>query len=371
MYKPISIRRTILFWTSALASAVLLLYILFPPAEPKNFEDFALGAQTKTVIGMFQGERVHCMKLEDMEDCLTHKDRRGLEKSVLWLGNSQLHAINQARKDHMPSSVYAAEKLRKENIDLITFSQPNASLTEHYILLEILNEITDFDALVLPAVFDDTREQSIRGWIKKNMHNDSFIQTLNRSQHGKLLLKEVEKDISTSTKTVQEISENLITKYIDQCCNWEKMRSFARGEVSLFIYKVRNFIFNINPNTTRSKIPNAYKKNINSLKEILKTVDREKMKIFIYIAPLRSDVEIPYNREEYEEFKLEVEFLAKKSGANFANLEELVEGSLWGMKESTNLKKDLEYDFMHYKVEGHKILADKIVQKISEVLDGL
>ena len=46
------------------------------------------------------------------------------------------------------------------------------------------------------------------------------------------------------------------------------------------------------------------------------------------------------------------------------SLEDLVPNNFWGQKASTNLKKNLEVDFMHFQENGHTILAKKIYSEI-------
>ena len=45
---------------------------------------------------------------------------------------------------------------------------------------------------------------------------------------------------------------------------------------------------------------------------------------------------------------------------NFKNFETIVPPNFWGDKQSTNLSKKTEIDFMHFRFEGHKILSDSL-----------
>ena len=59
----------------------------------------------------------------------------------------------------MPQNYFL--KLINKNYFLLTLSQPNANLQEHYILYRI-NNLINIDVLVLPIVFDDLRETNLR-----------------------------------------------------------------------------------------------------------------------------------------------------------------------------------------------------------------
>ena len=40
----------------------------------------------------------------------------------------------------------------------------------------------------------------------------------------------------------------------------------------------------------------------------------------------------------------------------------------WGLKTSTNIGQHIELDFMHFMYEGHKILADTLLNHINNIL---
>ncbi|MDX1476995.1 MAG: hypothetical protein R3301_04785, partial [Saprospiraceae bacterium] len=78
----------------------------------------------------------------------------------------------------------------------------------------------------------------------------------------------------------------------------------------------------------------------------------------IRIPPIRTDVQPPYDLQDYEKFKQEIEEIAAgHECVQFANFEEVVQPGNWGMKGSTIIGDSLELDFMHFSFEGHKELA--------------
>jgi lysophospholipase L1-like esterase len=92
----------------------------------------------------------------------------------------------------------------------------------------------------------------------------------------------------------------------------------------------------------------------------------EKIKVVLYTAPIRRNVELPYVPEEYEACKNQVKELARKTGAIYADLESLVPGEFWGKKGSTALNGTLELDFFHFQAAGHSILADALAELIRQ-----
>jgi hypothetical protein len=124
-------------------------------------------------------------------------------------------------------------------------------------------------------------------------------------------------------------------------------------------------IFGIKPTTKRKIIPIRYKRNLSAYEATLNLARENGIKVLVYIAPIRNDIDTPYLQSEYSKFKVDVKVLAEKYGANFSNLEGLVPSNLWGQKDSTGLgDKGGELDFMHFQAGGHKLLATKVNQLI-------
>ena len=73
---------------------------------------------------------------------------------------------------------------------------------------------------------------------------------------------------------------------------------------------------------------------------------------------------IPYDEDEYSNFKEEVATITRNAGGTFFNLEELVPNESWGTKESTGLARGPEVDFMHFQSEGHERLANAIDESL-------
>jgi lysophospholipase L1-like esterase len=90
--------------------------------------------------------------------------------------------------------------------------------------------------------------------------------------------------------------------------------------------------------------------------------------VLLYVAPIRDDVEIPYDLEEYARFKTEVERLSAAHGAIFLNLETLVPAAFWGMRKSERTGEDLEIDFMHFQGQGHRLLGEAIAEAVERWL---
>ncbi|HPU16433.1 MAG TPA: hypothetical protein PK808_10110, partial [Polymorphobacter sp.] len=80
---------------------------------------------------------------------------------------------------------------------------------------------------------------------------------------------------------------------------------------------------------------------------------RDHVRVIVYIPPLRQDVTPPYNPADYARFKADTKTLATRYGAVWVDIDAIVPGPLWGMKESPVTGGALELDFMHFQEPGH------------------
>lgn len=328
----------------------------------QDFSQAALNEDTKIVDVFFNGNQVHCFTIQEAEKCLEKLSKNKTSKKTLFLGNSQLHAVNQPTDSAKPVSVLLTDKLIKNNNMAVTFSQPNSSFSEQVVLLKTLLLKQNFDYFILPAVFDDTREGEIRAINKDIFLNDDYRKVLLQSAFISDLYGKKINTIQKGQLTVQDRSEKFIIQKINHFFKWENITSQLRGNISLLLYRARNSIFNIKPTTERKIIPSAYKQNILALNELLAIAKNHDLKTIVYVAPIRQDIKLPYKMSEYNKFKSDIRLISVKYGVDFLNLENIIAGPLWGLKVSSDLDGELEYDFMHFKEQGHEILAEKLFQ---------
>jgi len=342
-----------------------------------NFEEFALGSENTSSLEFVNNIQVHCYDLNNVNKCLEgYKNSRPDEEVVLWLGNSQLHSINQMKVKDLTAS----HLLHRFNIDnskyVITLSQPNANLQEHYILFEYLMEKLPIKTLVLPVVFDDMREDGIRNSLLEILKNKNIIKILNESNIGKkIYLNASDKDstgndLSALDGTIQEKVEIFLNTQLKSYWSIWNSREQFRGQLFTRIYFLRNSLLGINPSSVRKKIPGKYLKNFQALAAVLESAKKQKVEVLLYVVPLRNDVKIPYNIDEYKSFIEEIELLSKSSDTRFLNLENLVPSDYWGTKASTSNIGGQELDFMHFQAGGHQLLADIIYKELQKLWNG-
>jgi hypothetical protein len=314
--------------------------------DNQKFDQLALGDTTTKVTNYVNGKPILCSSFGQLDECLNYLKNKSFNKKILWIGNSQLDSVNQGKVGTTKTASHKVSKyFYDKNIGVITFAAPNISFQEYSVVIEYSKKKIDLDMIILPLVFDDTREDGIR---------KSF-----------LFNKEKNKNVQ---KTLQEIFESKIILYLDKQIKWNQIRSAAQGKIYTFLYQSRNLVFNIQPTSTRKSIKPIFDKNILSLEKILKKLKKENIKTILYVAPLRNDIQIPYSEVEYSHFKRFTENLSTKHSSYFYNLENIVPGFLWGEKPGTKIGVDKEVDFMHFKEQGHAILGKKIISLLDKLL---
>ena len=340
-------------------------------STPVNWAELALGKETFSPHVLLDGgvrvyakdnERaIHC---ESLVSCLERY--KASSSNVLWLGNSQLHAINQFKKTDRLASEILYHKLQKDGLDLLTISHPSANLQEHYVISEYVNANLNLDAVVVGIVFDDMREFGVRNDVANAFKDPNVLSSLNETSIGQRILlrhKEVldiEEEYGGLTETQQDKTEQFLNSELASVSKTWERRPYLRGLMFNAAYKIRNDVFNINPSTKRKIIRPRYADNLSALEQLLETYSSSETKVYVYIAPIRDDVEVPYVLAEYDRFKRDIEELAVAKNAVFKNFEDIVPPKFWGLKDATNTDGIPELDFMHYQYGGHKILSNAV-----------
>jgi hypothetical protein len=310
--------------------------------ENKKFDELALGQDNIFLNDKLLDNKILCNSLDNVSECILYLKK--YKTKILWIGNSQLHAVNQPDINAKLSSYIVSENLQKKEIGLVTFVAPNINFQEYLSVLIYFTKEVDLDYIILSLCFDDTREDNVR----KNLFNNE------------------EKITNSLEKRITNSLEKRITNYLEKKIQWNSIRQQAQGHTFDILYKLRNYIFNIGPTNKRRIIEPLYYKNINALEKTLEISKSKKIQSIMYITPIRNDVKMPYDAKEYTLFKTHVSNLSKRYNSNFYNLEKIIPNSFWGKKPSTTLSNIEEIDFMHFKQEGHIILSKYIIQILSQ-----
>jgi len=288
---------------AACVLAVFILYTVKPDTDVAFDQAAAAGADTGDYYARNGNFPVHCADARDIDDCINGLKFRAQNRAALWLGNSQLHAINQLKENEVSSAKSLHDTLLADGWDLLTLSQPNANLQEHYVLFEYMRQQVALDALLLPVVFDDTREDGLREHISSLAILPGVVKKLAGTQIGQELVDKssrVAEDSGVANRQLwQDRSEatlnSVMAKYIPLWSDRADLRSTA----IFALYRLRNSIFGISASTKRKVLPGPYSNNLAALNALLQSAQSAAVPTLVYIAPIRNDVELPYEQAEY------------------------------------------------------------------------
>jgi hypothetical protein len=333
-----------------------------------NFSEYALGEQTVSSFAKDSlGNSIHISEIDSVGLNKLHNFIRKLpkKKTVLILGNSQSHSINQKQNGQINYIEILSKRLKEHKIFGNTY--PNASIQDFFISYSFLNSKFPIEAIVIPIFLDDLREingiesQFYQGLIDEKFRifpNNNYL----TNKINNTFLKS--STVVSNTKTSQDKSEKYINDLLLNKTHFWYNRESANGYLFAKLFQFRNFIFNIDASTKRTMLPERYNDNLKALELLVYSAKLHNIKTFLYIPPIRHDFNIPYDLDQYDQLKKYLIALTKKYPEYLflKDFDNIVPSQYFGLKLSGSLtKKKLEPDFMHFQYQGHKIISDSIL----------
>lgn len=363
--KTIKPNADIIVFVIGLIIGLTTLWAIFGNQQTR-FGQLGLGIGTQAVYQSHKGHPIHCGDLSNAASCLTQTNAALPKARIALLGWSQLHGINQYREGQKGTALLLTEHFDDKNIDFLTFSQGNANPQEHYIFFHWLNQSTDLDTLVIGAWIQGMREEGVRANIAIATQNAAIRENLEKTDLGRRSLEVIDRQTDNQPNhhtTLQDKTETLLLNTLDANIPLWAIRSEGEGQIRLFfrhikfhIVKIRNTLLGLKKSEWIWPIPDArYNKNIEYLEGIVATAKEKNINVLIYIPPRPVDIHFPFDPSTYSKFKKEVETFSKKHGAQYANLEDCVTGSVWGMTRGGD--GSLIRDMTHFTAGGHKQLV--------------
>lgn len=329
----------------------LLVFEGLQSATEVEFDAFALGEATGIHYARIDDVPVHCSGVEEAPSCLRGLESQSLSRSVLWLGNSQLHGINQLRPGDVNAATHLWSRLETKGFYLQTYSFPNANLQEHFTLATWLFERMPVEVLLVSLVYDDTREDGLRDDIASALVNVAVATMFDKCDLGRALLKAhaplatgdaADDDLAGLDQTIQQGAEAALVGWLEDNSDLWARRKHARGKIFVELDGLRNWAFGIDAQTIRRKIPACYQRNLQALEQLVSDAKQRGVTTVLYIAPIRQDVPISYVVSDYNEFKSNTKAIAERFGASWIDLDNIVPAEMWGTTTSrtSNRKKN-------------------------------
>lgn len=362
-----------------LIAGALAAYALLMIAQSRfaiKTDELAFGTETANVLGTVDGLIAHCIGAKDSPDCENAYSESGKPPSILWVGNSQLPAINRFEigQENAPQILF--RQLQGRNRYLITYSQPNANLSEHAVVINSVMPIYQPDLVILPVVFDDIREQGVREIVQDFTKRADLLSHVKASKSWPLIKNNLSGQtgapgggtaiLGLEKDTLQKKTERAFTGFLGMHWSLWAARPKLRGTLSSAKHILRNKILGIHSYTKRRVNPQIYKERMALLEQIIMDIQVSGAQILLYIPPYRDDIDGPYVATEYDRFKSDFRALAAKTDSEFLDMERIVPGVQWATVTDT-IFGFKEPDFMHFTEQGHIAMAQALDAKLKDM----
>ena len=335
-----------------------------------KLEEAALGTQTQMIYDGGPNGRTLCQDPRDEPLCHESYVKAGQPPAILWLGNSQLPAINRPQTGDANAPALLHSELAKRGSYLVSFAQPNANLAEHALVFASLMQRYKPKVLILPVFLDDIRERGIRPYIADFAANPDARSSIEASPAWPYLaplltgggdFQQVE---AHGGDTLQRRVEAYVNGKLSDWWPLWRQRAQIRGIALIASHTARNRMLGINAQTKRRVDQSLYNEKMGILRATLDLARKNGVRVLLYIPPYRTDVPGPYVEADYTRLKQDLAALAQEFGNTFANLEDVVPGPEWGMVVDGIFGFE-DYDFMHFTGDGHKRLASRLAAELN------
>ena len=297
-------------------------------------------------------------------------------KIALWLGASQLHAINN-KKAGQYTAVWHANKLaeqRGSSLRYLQISNPNGNLHEmlcSYLALTQKGLIPDI--VVVAFTYDDLKEPGIRrsAYSSLKLLSASEIELLGKAgvhiQEYQLQTQEMKNKApvtrNATTNTPQQHLEQFLVDKLE--AHWPAYRHRATLKSWLtasWKVPITSLAFRLGKRR-KTYIPQSMVDwQEPALDALIRSAQKDETKVLVYKAPHRpsKDAEFYHDRKEFDRYHQKLEKKLSGNGVYWVDLESIVPSQYWG---KTN---DGAPDVFHFQEEGHTRLAlsvDDALQK--------
>jgi hypothetical protein len=376
----------VLAFVLAVAFGVGAVWWLFS-RQTQDFAAVGLGINTTSNEASFYdgSRRVICFSVEDLDRCLGQLPPTTTRKRLLWLGWSQLYAINDFHAGDRTAPALLAEGLDAAGIDLIAIAMPNVNPREELLVYEYLRPRLKLSGLIVPAWLQGMKQEGIRPTWQAALADPAVQSALASLPSGAAILASAapqaksaqeigQQNLVKDTRTTQErVEQRLVAELSERFAPW-RVRSQAQGEIKLAllagkrqVLRLRNFILGTRAENWINVIPPVrYGINMEAMTDLVSTARRDGLPVLVYVPPRPSDPRYPFDPAVYATFKDDCERMAQGLGASFANIENTVADDVWG--EADNGAGEIVTDHNHFTAAGHHQMSDALAGALKSTI---
>jgi len=289
--------------------------------------------------------------------------------NILWLGNSQLHYIENFEKGQHAAPYMLRNLLECPDTTVpLGVSLPHANLQEQYMLARFVQRRLPIKAVIVQLSFDDLREDGLRDDFSELL-DAADRAALRKDSVGQAILARAElqwkaRDLSTDDAAIAGFLQGKLEHSINLMLgeNWHLWadRKWLRSRLYVDLYRIRNVVLGVRSTTVRRLLPQRYAANMMALRGLLQDAVSNEIRTILYVAPIRQDLASPYDQTEYDSWKRDVDELARAHGSKLLDLGSLVPDNQWGPRSE-------DADFNHFKAGGHELLAKALLSTLTTI----
>jgi hypothetical protein len=369
-------------------AGILLGLILFPIiantlASKKSLADRGLGIKTTSHIAEYRGRVISTTghkkgydRLGEVVQTAKHYQEKG-HGVALWLGNSQLHGINEFKSGDNLAAYYANDSAAENGSDIfyVQMSYPNASPHDMLAMYLIFRDTgLRPDYLITGIVYDDMREGVKQCFLDrlpdletdKALLSDRGVQNL-LAEKSKLNSKKnfVDNNSGSGASTAsyiapQKLLESRLEEWFELIWPPYEKRNSIYGNI---VYELKVLDSRIRKKFTSvrlSEVTDSDREwNENALRSLISITKADGTELFYYKAPHRpGEKKFYYNRAKYDAFFNHIRGLSEENGAHYTDLELIVPAEYYGyfFYEIDGVVPDV----MHFKDYGHRQLGTAV-----------
>lgn len=287
-------------------------------------------------------------------------------------GMSQMYAINDAQPGDQIISEHLDDLLAIHDVRTFGLAAPNMHNEEALLLL-----LATLDAplkkpsfFIYGVCFDKFRNIDLRPAFQRYLGKNPALAARWResaARHKDRFPNASEKMISTiAATTATQGKENVtledrIRDTAARCIPFINVRQTLNATVNLQLFLLRNWVFNISPQSKRPILKSRYELNQEFLEMIAFIAVEQGVQPIYYIIPLNPLADTPYIPAQYATFKKWLQALCVKEEIPFANFESVVPSQYWGEFMGGP-------DFKHFRGKGHELTARAIYNEFGPLL---
>ncbi|MEO6710992.1 MAG: hypothetical protein ABIP42_15535, partial [Planctomycetota bacterium] len=343
-------------------------------------DDVALGRNTVAFTARFDERQIGGPIPELPEVLKTAQAAREAGRPlVLWLGASQLYAINRPKAGDRTAVVFAAEQAqaRGSSAAWVQCASPNSNAHEllcMYIAFRQARVVPD--RLVLAFTYDDLKEPGIRDSAlsllspldEETLRTGAQVAVELETERARIvggLAREAATTpvVRTATSgTPQERLEDAIEGWLDAHWSaWAARGNLAAEAVTWWKMPVTTLAFRVFDRPQTVVPPERAAWNWSALMTLLDLARADGVRVLVYQAPHNPGLEPFYHpRAAYDRAQAEMARACQERHFDWIGLETLVPAGLWG--ETNNFTPDV----FHFQVEGHRLLGERIEAAVAE-----